>query len=134
MGKKESYKGPLVNFIEEAFKTGNVENLTKYLVSNSNLPGPRGNLELAEAFAEAVKDSAGKEPEKVWSLSTKLTQFSPSEAPVNDPKEFIVFCGARGVGIIGASATFFHEALSRLKELASDPRWRVERDYAHSNT
>jgi hypothetical protein len=130
MSKKESYKEPLLDLIEEALKTGNPENLTKYLITNSNLPGPRGNLELAEAFADAVKDSVSKEPEKLWNLSMKLTLLSPAEAPVNDPKEFLVFCGVRGVGILGASSTFFQGALSRLKELASDPRWRVREGVA----
>ena len=56
MSRKESYKEHLNDLINEALKTGNEENLTKYLTLNSNLPGPRGNLELAEAFADVVKD------------------------------------------------------------------------------
>jgi hypothetical protein len=130
MSKKENYKEPLADCIKEALKADNAENLTKYLTSNSNLPGPRGNLELAEAFADAVKDSAGKEPEKLWNLSMKLTQFSPIEAPVNDPKEFLVFCGARGIGALGASSIFFQKAMPRLKELASDSRWRIREGVA----
>jgi hypothetical protein len=130
MSRKERYKEHLTDLINEFLKTGNAENLTKHLTSNSNLPGPRGNLELAEAFAEVVKDYAEREPEKLWNLCTKLTQFSLIEAPVNNPKEFLVFCGARGVGVFGSSLTFFQKALPRLKELASDPRWRTREGVA----
>jgi hypothetical protein len=125
MNRKESYKEHLTDLTNEFLKTGNAENLAKYLTSNSNLPGPRGNLELAMVFADVVEDNARGESEKLWNLCIKLTQFSPIEAPVNNPKEFLVFCGARGVGVLGSSTAFFQKALSRLKELASDPRWRT---------
>jgi hypothetical protein len=130
MSRKESYKEHLTDIINDTLKTGNEENLTKYLTLNSNLPGPRGNLELAEVFAAVSEDYAGREPEKLWDLCMKLTQFSPIEAPVNNPKEFLVFCGARGVGVLGASQAFFQKATPRLKELASDPRWRTREGVA----
>jgi hypothetical protein len=130
MSRKESYKEHLIDFINEFFKTGNEETLTKYLISNSNLPGPRGNLELAEAFADVVEDNARSESEKLWNLCIRLTQFSIIEAPVNNPKEFLVFCGARGVGALGASQAIFQKALSRLEELASDHRWRTREGVA----
>jgi len=130
MSRKENYKEPLTDLIGEALKTGNEENLTDYLTSNSNLPGPRGNLELAEAFADVVAACAGRESEKLWRLCLKLTQFSLIEAPVNNPKEFLVFCGARGVGALGASQAVFQKAISRLEELASDPRWRTREGVA----
>jgi hypothetical protein len=130
MSRKESYKQPLTALIKEFLKTGNEEKLTKYLISNSNLPGPRGNLELAEVFADVVEYYAVSNPEKLWNLCTKLTQFSLIEAPVNNPKEFLVFCGARGIGVLGASSPFFQKAMSRLKELANDPRWRTREGVA----
>src|SRR4030042_523256 len=130
MSRKEGYKEHLTDLIDEALKTDNEENLRKFLSSNSSLPGPRGNLELAEAFADIVKDYAEKEPEKLWNLCLKLTQFSLIEAPVNNPKEFLVFCGARGIGALGSSQRFFQKAMSRLKELANDPRWRTREGVA----
>jgi hypothetical protein len=125
MSRKESYKEHLTDLTNEFLKTGNAENLAKYLTSNSNLPGPRGNLELAEVFADVVEENARGESEKLWNLCMKFTQLSPIEAPVNSPREFLVFCGARGVGVFGSSTAFFQKALSRLKELASDHRWRT---------
>jgi HEAT repeat protein len=74
-----------------------------YLTANSGLPGPRGNLELVEA----VGDEA--EPEALWRWSTS-------------PDEFLAVCGTAGLGRL------IHEdrrALVRLRDLASDPRWRV---------
>ncbi|MDX1813672.1 MAG: hypothetical protein R3319_02680 [Candidatus Bathyarchaeia archaeon] len=130
MSKKKSYKEHLTYLINEYLKTGMAENFTKYLTSNSNLPGPRGNLELADVFADVVRDYAGKEHKKLWSLCLQLTQFPLIEAPVNNPKEFLVFCGARGVGALGKSQRFFQKAVSRLKELASDPRWRTREGVA----
>jgi hypothetical protein len=130
MSRKENYKEHLTDLIDEALKTGNEENLKKFLASNSNLPGPRGNLELAEAFADVVAAYAGREPEKLWNLCLKLTQFSLIDAPVNNPKEFLVFCGARGVGALGTSQAFFQKAIVRLKELATDPRWRTREGVA----
>jgi hypothetical protein len=130
MSRKESYKDHLTDLTNEFLKTDNAENLAKYLTSNSNLPGPRGNLELAEAFADVVEDNARGESEKLWNLCIKLTQFSPIEAPVNNPKEFLVFCGARGFGVLGSSSTLFQKAMFRLKELASDLRWRTREGVA----
>jgi hypothetical protein len=129
MGRKESYKEQLPSLIDEFLRTGVAENLMEYLASNSNLPGPRGNLELADAFADVVSDYEG-DCEKLWSLCMRLSRFSLVEAPVNNPREFLVFCGARGVGVLGTSSRFFQEAMCRLKELASDARWRTREGVA----
>lgn len=130
MNKKDTYREHLTAMISETLKTGNDEKLAEYLVANSNLPGPRGNLELAEAFADAIAAHAEEEPEKLLRLCTKLTQLSPAEAPVNNPKEFLVFCGARGIGTLGTAQAFFTKAILRLKELASDARWRTREGVA----
>jgi hypothetical protein len=129
MGKKESYKEQLPSLLDESLRTGVAENLMAFLTSNSNLPGPRGNLELADAFAEVVGGYEG-DCEKLWDLCMRLSRFSLVEAPVNNPHEFLVFCGARGIGALGVSPRFFQEALSRLKELASDARWRTREGVA----
>ena len=127
---KENYKEYLTGLINEYLKTCIAENLMKYLTSKSNLPGPRGNLELADVFAKLVRGYGGGEHEKIWSLCLQLSQFSLIEAPVNNPKEFLVFCGARGVGALGASPRFFQKAVSRLREMAGDTRWRTRGDVA----
>ncbi|MCP8304733.1 MAG: hypothetical protein H3Z50_04615 [archaeon] len=126
MGKKEDHKQDLANFFDEFLRTGDEEKITEYLTSNSNLPGRRANLELARAFAELAEDHSAKDSERLWDLCIKLTEVSPDEAPVDDPKEFLPFCGACAMGAIGSvSSGFFLKALSCLKELAKDPRWRT---------
>lgn len=124
--KKESYKPDLTHFLDDFLKTRNKDKITKYLVSNSNLPSPRGNLELAAAFAEVVEDYSLRELENLWELCLKLTEISADEAPTNNPKEFLTFCGAYAIGAIGSvSPRFFEKSLASLQELANDPRWRI---------
>ena len=126
MGKKEGHKQDLVGFFDDFIMVGDEGKIVEYLVSNSDLPGRRANLELGEAFAEVVEDYFGKDPERLWGLCLKLIEVSSDEAPVNDPREFLSFCGAWAIGGIGSvSSEFFQKALARLKELANDPRWRL---------
>ena len=125
MSRKENYRKHFAYYFDEFFKSNDEEKLREYLLSNSNLPGPRGNLELAYAFAETVENYATTEPERMWSLCQELISVS-SEAPTNDPREFLAFCGTLATGSIGSiSSVFFQKALSRLQEFARDPRWRT---------
>jgi len=126
MSKKENHKQDLMDLFDEFAETGNAERLMGYIVSNSNLPGRRANLELAEAFADVVEGYVEKEEGRLWELCIGMTKISADEAPVNDPKEFIPFCGAMGIGAMGSVALeFFEKALTTLKALANDPRWRM---------
>jgi hypothetical protein len=126
MTKIEFNKHNLANLVDYFLKTGNERELTQYLISKSNLPGPRGNLELAKAFADLVEVNFSKNPERLWGLCIKAIEISSDEAPVNDPKEFLTFCGAYGLGSIGSvSSSLFDKALFLLKELARDSRWRT---------
>ncbi len=84
-----------------------------YLSTNSGLPGPRGNLTLADAVAE-VGDEA---------IFRHLLTYTPSIAPTNTPGEFLAFCGTVGFGNL---LTDHHpDALAILRASANDPRWRV---------
>jgi hypothetical protein len=126
MSKKEGYKKVLADLLTEFLNTGDAEEIREYLISNSSLPGPRGNLELADAFAEVVEDYSIKNPLEIWGLASRLTNVSPDEAPVNNPKEFLPFCGAVAVGVIGSvHETFYRKAFTSLRKLANDPRWRT---------
>ena len=84
-----------------------------YLLRESGLPGPRGNLELAAAVAEL--GSAGQ-------FARWLT-LGPDEAPVNSPQEFLVFCGVRGQGRLLVEGQ--RDVLVTLRGFAGDPRWRT---------
>ncbi|MGD2165302.1 MAG: hypothetical protein PVH50_07215 [Anaerolineae bacterium] len=126
MSKRERHKQDLVVHMEAFFETGDAQDILTYLVSNGNLPHPRANLELAHAFADLVETYAERDVQKVWDLCVPMVDVPADQAPTNDPREFIPFCGAIGIGAIGSvSAEFQESALISLRRLASDPRWRM---------
>jgi hypothetical protein len=84
-----------------------------YLLKESGIPGPRGNLELAQVVA----DEGGRE------LFERYTTYSHDQAPVNSPYEFLAFCGVVGLGRLLAEGDA--TLLKTLRTHASDPRWRV---------
>ena len=59
-----------------------------FLLAESHLPGPRGNLELARAAADE-----GDAPQFARWLAV-----GPDAGPTNTPGEFLAFCGALGYG------------------------------------
>jgi hypothetical protein len=121
----------LKSLIDEFIRTGVDDKLLDHLASNSNLPGPRGNLELAAAFANSLTSYNKAEVDKLWNLCQKMTGISAEEAPVNSAREFIPFCGAVGVGsIAAANSAYYNEAVSTLRGLASDSRWRMREGVA----
>ncbi len=80
-----------------------------FLKKESDLPGPRGNLELAHAVAE---EGSKRQFEQLLSF----------QAEENTPEVFLVFCGVIGLGKLAGKESVLFE---RLREYASDPRWRV---------
>lgn len=92
--------------------------LDSFLLQESGLPGPRGNLELAQAVADE-----GGEP-----LFRHLLSFGPEQAPTNSPYEFLAFCGAVGLGKLLAEGNL--QVLQDLRRCASDPRWRMREGVA----
>lgn len=94
-------------------KLKGIENWDAYLMQESGLPGPRGNLELIQAAAEI-----GSEEQFLHLIS-----FTPEKAPVNTPEEFLSACGTVGLGRLVAEGKT--EYMKILRGLASDPRWRT---------
>jgi hypothetical protein len=85
----------------------------RFLSKHSGLPGPRGNLELAHAFAREA------DRREIW----RLADLGPDEAPENTPEGFQAFCGVLGLGRLMLEGD--PRASARLRQRASDPRWRV---------
>ena len=85
----------------------------EYLLEHSGLPGPRGNIELAQAVAL----------EGTLELFQRYLNYSADIAPVNSPYEFLAFCGALGLGRLLAEGDI--ALLQTMRRLASDPRWRM---------
>jgi hypothetical protein len=87
--------------------------LEAFLLAESGLPGPRGNLELAQACAlELPTNTLGR-----------FLKYTPQRAPANTPHEFLAFCGVLGLGAPAARGD--ERAWQRLQQLAGDPRWRL---------
>ena len=84
-----------------------------FLLEESGLPGPRGNLELAQAVAE----------EGTEELFRRFLAFDAEKAPTNSPQEFLAFCGVLGLGWLLSDGK--REVLDVLRMHASDPRWRI---------
>jgi len=126
MNKTGSYKQAIKSLLDDYLKKGDSEEIEKYLASNSNLPGPRGNLELAEVFAETVEELYIESPEKMWSFCLELISLSPERAPTNSSMEFLPFCGTLAMGAIGStSQVSLRRAMPLLREMAHDTRWRA---------
>jgi hypothetical protein len=89
-----------------------------FLLEQSGLPGPRANLELAQAVA----DEGSQEQFLRW-IST-----SPNAASGNSPGVFLVVCGTIGLGRLIAGGQI--GLLPILRLCASDPRWRVREGVA----
>jgi hypothetical protein len=84
-----------------------------YLLEHSGLPGPRGNIELAQAAADV---RPAQELRRWASLDAQA-------APTGGAEEFLAFCGVLGLGreLVEGDT----DALHQLREHANDPRWRV---------
>jgi hypothetical protein len=96
-------------------KLKELRNWKSFLLKNSGLPGPRGNLELAKVVAE--------EGTKV-----QFEEFLSLQADENTPEVFVVFCGIVGLGKLAAQGE--HQFLIPLRSNASDPRWRIREGVA----
>jgi len=84
-----------------------------YLLSESGLPGPRGNLELAAAVADLADEGTLK----------RYASLDSAAAPANSPGEFLAFCGVLGLGRLVSEGR--HEYLAWIRRAAGDRRWRL---------
>lgn len=90
-----------------------LEDWDAFLLQESRLPGPRGNLELAHVVAEEGDEE----------LFERFLSFDAEKAPTNSPHEFLAFCGVLGLGKVLSEGKM--EVLKTLCLSASDPRWRI---------
>lgn len=126
MSKKANHERELIILFDAFAQAGDAEDVTVYLISNSNLPGRRANLELADAFGDVVEEYAAKQEQGLWELCRRVTTISAEKAPANTPEEFLPFCGAIGIGVIGSVSPYRSDAaLHSLRGLANDARWRM---------
>ncbi len=110
--------------ISEYLSKGEFGVLKEYLKANSNLPGPRGNLEMAYAFGNCF-DAAVED--RLWEFLLELSEISEYEAPTGDPAEMFPFCAALAAGSYYAHADVTRKARIRdiLRSAMNDMRWRM---------
>jgi len=107
---------PKTNLYRQKLRT--LADWDAFLMQESGLPGPRGNLELAQAVVEEG-DAA---------LFHRYLALDPARAPENSPGVFLAFCGAVGLGKLLAQGD--KAALPKLRTLSHDPRWRIREGVA----
>jgi hypothetical protein len=101
-----------------AEKLASLDEWEPYLLAESGLPGPRGNLELMQVVADLGDESRFR----------RYLEFGPEQAPTNDPHEFLAVCGVVGLGRLLAEGR--SDLLPEIRRYASDPRWRMREGVA----
>lgn len=101
------------------------ETIGALLAAHSNLPGPRGNLTLAHAFADCFEYEGVRR--ELLDMLMGWTCISAEAAPVNDPREYLPFCG---ILALGAHYTYAGDdaktaILDQFKIAMNDTRWRM---------
>jgi hypothetical protein len=103
--------GSKVAFYAEKLKS--LKDWESFLIKESGLPGPRGNLELAQAFADIADEK----------LIKSYISIKPIDAPADSAKLFLTFCGVVGLGTLVNKGKL--DYLKELRQFASDQRWRI---------
>jgi hypothetical protein len=93
-------------------------NWDSYLLEESGLPGPRGNIELAQVVAD----------EGNLQLFERYLAYTTDQAPVNSPYEFLAFCGIVGLGRLLAEGHY--DLIATIRQAAADPRWGMHEGVA----
>lgn len=122
MGKRDDYVKQLQPLISDITRLNELE---IFMITNSNLPGRRANLELSYAFADCFQSINISDIH--WHLLNKWISISVLEAPVDDPKEFLPFSAIQALGSLHTlSDTIQKENITNtIKNSANDTRWRI---------
>jgi hypothetical protein len=119
--KTDEYRQEVRSLLRSA---GGADRLEAYLLEHSNLPGPRGNLELAHALADEL--AAAPIDARLWAKLGAWSDLSAAEAGTGDRREYLSFCAAVGCGALyGREARRRPQILKRVRSAANDPRWRM---------
>lgn len=119
----------LARCLQAALQEGKSDALADYLMEHSNLPGPRGNLELLNEFADAVGGIITQPDPPVEALEGLLdgwAALSLEEAPVNHPREILPAAAVLAYGEAAVSRPdWWEEEVAKLRRAAANLRWRV---------
>jgi hypothetical protein len=115
--------------LAQALAGGDATALAAYLAQGSGLPGPRMNLALVGAFADAVGEVVTRPDPPVERLEALLDDWAAlplAAAPVNDPRESWPGAAVLAYGQVAVRRPdWWGDEISKLHRAASDPRWRV---------
>ncbi len=144
MGKTDVYTADLEELV---WDPKNAAELADKLMAESNLPGPRANLELAEAFSRAVSTAAA-EPAAWLETLYAWANISEEQAPTEDPREFLPFCALISFGVLYNTHACAYPCtgpcdcplwpvqsehlVETVRRAAADPRWRIREAVAFS--
>lgn len=110
-------------------QSGDARTLETYLMDNSSLPGPRGNLEMLSAFADAVGALITQPDPPVEELEHLLdgwAALSVEAAAVTVPRVMLPCAAVLAYGQAGASRPdWWEDEIAKLHQAAADKRWRV---------
>jgi hypothetical protein len=136
MGKTDVYTVELEPLL---YDPSNADELARRLMAESGLPGPRANLELAMAFADAVSTAA--EPAAWLETLYEWAGIAEEEAPTGDPREFLPFCAVISFGFMVITHACAYPCsgpcdcplwpiqagylVEAIRQAAADPRWRM---------
>ncbi len=122
MGKKNDLIKIVLPLLEDKTSIDKLENT---LVTNSDLPGRRANLEMAFALADCFEKVDASESH--WKMLLDWSRISPDDAPTNNPREFLPFCSILSLGSLYnyADKKRKEHIISIIRASASDRRWRI---------
>jgi hypothetical protein len=136
MGRINQYAAQLEPLLADPANATEVERL---LLAESGLPGPRGNLELVEAFARSI--STTLLPGAWLGTLYDWADIDAEQAPTGDPREFLAFCAVVAFGTLYHTHACAYPCSVRcdcphwpvqdqyivetIRRAAVDPRWRL---------
>ncbi|WP_378955916.1 hypothetical protein [Pelosinus sp. sgz500959] len=108
----------------------NFQEIEYDLSIHSNLPGPRANLTLAFKFADCFKYKGMSND--LLGLLIGWVNLSEEEAPTNNPREYLSFCGilALGAYYCYADEETQNIIMNKFKIAMNDSRWRMREGVA----
>lgn len=113
------------DFYGDLQEAGKFRQLEQRLLGESNLPGPRANLGAASAFADAF--GSDWVTGEAWELLVEWSGKPESDAPTDDPREFLPFCALQAMGTYYRYAEPSRQQLilERCQAAMNDSRWRM---------
>jgi len=101
------------------------------LRTNSRLPGPRANLELANDLSYLLASSVPRYAESVHQLVAYFTTNEHKIITSNTPGEFLMLCGIIAAGACAAvKPEWRNETRHMLSHFAGSPYWRLREGVA----